>query len=209
MNLDDGWTGWLLGAAYAAFLLEWGIYAVASEASARQLLRRVPAAADPLAVVLGRPWLGRLVRFGLPTALGVAVGIAPAIAWITPLPGTIAAPAWLAWAGLAIALGSRLWSLWAALELRAAQRRGELARSGPFRWSRHPILLGIHVFLLGIGLVQPNVAQLGGLALWILLMHARVQLEEHVLLQRYGAAYRDYRASVACYLHGGWRQRAR
>ncbi len=67
-----------------------------------------------------------------------------------------------------------------------------LVTSGPYRWMRHPmysaaLILGVAATLLTANLV----VMIGGVAMFILLA-ARSHLEEERLVEKFGAAYREY-----------------
>jgi protein-S-isoprenylcysteine O-methyltransferase Ste14 len=75
-----------------------------------------------------------------------------------------------------------------------------LVRTGPYRWSRNPMYLGLALLQAGIGLWLHNA--------WIVLallpvfgvMNAIVAAEERYLAARFGAAYLDYQRSVRRWL---------
>ena len=78
----------------------------------------------------------------------------------------------------------------------------ELIVSGPYAWVRNPMLTGVFIALMGLGLLLHSV----GLALiWTpayALVHAAELkwVEEPELVRRFGAAYEEYRAVVPMFI---------
>lgn len=68
-----------------------------------------------------------------------------------------------------------------------------LHKSGPYRFVRHPIYCGFSVAFLGhqVAFTSPP-----GLLVWLLFMvhiiHRRIRREEDMLLEHFGAQYREY-----------------
>ena len=196
--------------AYASLLLELVAFAVPSEASVVRLMLEGDAGASAaLARARRRPLPRKLAFFFLPTALCIAMFCVPllllafpaAIVALGPLP--LAHPA-VQGAGIALIGLGRAVSLAAVLQLRRARGGGRevaaLQRSGLFRWSRNPGLVGMFAFALGNALVFPCVALLAGLVVYLANMHRRVQLEESQLQHVLGPTYAAYRAAVPRYL---------
>lgn len=71
----------------------------------------------------------------------------------------------------------------------------QLKTDGVYRWVRHPSYAAMYVYGLGYGLAFHSVlcVFLVLAAVWIS-THARIQVEEKVLEQHFGAAYRTYKA---------------
>ena len=72
-----------------------------------------------------------------------------------------------------------------------------LVVSGPYRWVRHPVYLGFHLVVVGVGLAvgSAGLAVVVGVAFlpcWIIY----ALLEERGLRRRFGAAYRSYQRQV-------------
>jgi protein-S-isoprenylcysteine O-methyltransferase Ste14 len=73
----------------------------------------------------------------------------------------------------------------------------EFVASGPFRYVRNPMSLGIVVFMVGLGLYESSVSiLLLALALFLALHLIVVYVEEPGLERRFGQSYLDYRRSV-------------
>src|SRR3954469_5485431 len=81
--------------------------------------------------------VARLARWRVP------LGFAPAIVAVV-----LAQPTWRSWgAGLAVALAGEAIRVWAAGHL---EKSREVTRSGPYRWTRHPLYAGSAVMAFGI-----------------------------------------------------------
>lgn len=107
----------------------------------------------------------------------------------------------LEWAGMlvgAAGAGIVLWSVWTF----AAVGKGtpapfdpprRLVTSGPYRFVRNPIYVGIAGALTGAALVYGSLPLLGGAALLLLAAHAFVVwYEEPALRRAFGREYEDY-----------------
>lgn len=126
-------------------------------------------------------------------------------------------PAWLgragalpgmpvvAWAGVAVGTAGLLVRLWAVLALRERYTRTLLLlghdhaieRGGPYRLVRHPGYLGSLLCLNGIALASGNAPVLAASLLTTLAAYAyRIRVEDAMLVDRFGAAYEDYRRQV-------------
>lgn len=106
--------------------------------------------------------------------------------------------------GMALALAGFGWSAWALLALRRAgnplpppARPQRLVDSGPYRFGRNPLYLGIAAMMLGVGIaagVPLMAAAAGGFVVIVARVH--VALEEAMLRRAFGGWYSDYAASV-------------
>ena len=73
----------------------------------------------------------------------------------------------------------------------------EFVRSGPFRWVRHPTYFSMILELLAGGLVLNAWFTLAVVAcLFLPTLAYRIKIEEAALVQKFGAAYEDYRKST-------------
>lgn len=106
----------------------------------------------------------------------------------------LARPTYASWRiGLAIAIVGELIRIWAAGHL---EKGREVTRSGPYRWSAHPLYVGSSVMALGIVVAAHSVIA-GGLAVGYMVatLTAAVRTEEAFLRGRFGGAYDEYRRS--------------
>ena len=94
--------------------------------------------------------------------------------------------------GAVVAIAGELVRIWAAGHL---EKGREVTRSGPYRFSRHPLYVGST--LIGIGLaIAANNAWVAVLVISYLAvtLTAAIRTEEAHLTEKFGAAYPDYRA---------------
>jgi protein-S-isoprenylcysteine O-methyltransferase Ste14 len=77
----------------------------------------------------------------------------------------------------------------------------KLVTTGPFRYSRNPMYLAMLSLFAGIGVAVDNLWILGLTpALFAIVHYGVIRPEEHCLEARFGAAYRDYAATVGRWL---------
>jgi len=135
-------------------------------------------------------------------SLGIGVAavgrVKPALESLTPagLVGTLAvvllmAGAILLFASSSSALG-RNWSI-----IARTRSDHELVRSGPYSRVRHPIYLGLLLFLLGLAVAYGHWLQLlVAVPLYLAGTGIRTSIEDRLLEQRFGDTFRDYRNST-------------
>jgi protein-S-isoprenylcysteine O-methyltransferase Ste14 len=68
-----------------------------------------------------------------------------------------------------------------------------LVQSGPYRWLRHPLHLGLNVEMLGLALMRPGVATLCFVCVCLVVLLLRNRHEERALVDALGDSYRQYR----------------
>ena len=103
--------------------------------------------------------------------------------------------------------GSRSWARlvgtsllpW-ALEGVDLDRPDQLVARGPYAWSRNPMYLAWALGYAGVALVAGTAWPLLLLPVVLVLTHVAVMREERSLERSFGAAYRNYKASVRRYL---------
>jgi protein-S-isoprenylcysteine O-methyltransferase Ste14 len=98
--------------------------------------------------------------------------------------------------GLAMAYSSMLWTIIAQGQMGLSWRIGidrdqktEMVRKGLFRFSRHPIYLGVMTTALSLCLIMPNALNLIILLMTALTLNVQARLEEEYLTQVYGDEY--------------------
>lgn len=124
-------------------------------------------------VRFGQPWLG-LAAVASYAAIVLCVGGAVAL-----------------FASSSMALGKN-WSF----EARTLADH-ELIRSGPYARVRHPIYLGMLLFLLGMAVALGHWLQLLlAIPLFVIGTRIRTQSEDRLLEQSFGEAFRDYRRAT-------------
>ena len=136
-------------------------------------------------------------------AVSLAVGIGfSTVAFLTGLGGYL--PEWTVAVGVAImaaGLAIRVWALTTLgkfftmpITLRSDH---ELVRNGPYRWIRHPAYTGGFLTAVGLPIILGTPAGTIVTVLACLTAYAyRIQIEEAVLLSRFGETYQAYRAST-------------
>ncbi len=127
---------------------------------------------------MAETWWRRLARLRVP--LGFAAGVG--VLWLaTPTWGLLAI-------GTAVALAGESIRVWAAGHL---EKSREVTRSGPYRWSRHPLYVGSA--LMGVGVAIAGNSAIAALAISLYLvvtMAAAIRTEEAFLRGRFGSEYR-------------------
>jgi protein-S-isoprenylcysteine O-methyltransferase Ste14 len=116
-----------------------------------------------------------------------------ALGFVTVLVTAIlAAPTWSSWrAGFLVAAIGELIRIWAAGHV---EKSREVTRSGPYRWTAHPLYVGSSVMALGI-VIAANSFAVGALATLYMAstLTAAVRTEEAFLRGRFGTEYDKYR----------------
>jgi protein-S-isoprenylcysteine O-methyltransferase Ste14 len=142
-----------------------------------------------------------------PLAWGAAVLAGLALTWLVPLP--FLPTGWpTRWAGAAVFAVALVLFAWAVATMTRAgsnvqtsQPSTVIVDTGPYRFTRNPIYLGMFLGLIGLA-VAFNTP-------WLLLMLAPFALvirygvvarEEAYLERRFGDVYRDYRSRVRRWL---------
>jgi len=147
------------------------------------------------------------VKVRPPIVWAVAVLAGLALDWLMPLPFIPAAvpAAWLGAMVFALALGLFAWAIvtmtWAGTNVPSKLPTTTIVDTGPFRFTRNPIYVGMMLGLIGLAIAFNN--------LWLLLMlvpfafvirYAVVAREEAYLERRFGDVYRGYRSRVRRWL---------
>ena len=150
-------------------------------------------------------------RRGRTTVLGVALLLA---AWLMPhlvlgfafpmfqLPHT--AGQWAGYALMALGLigcGLVLWRRFSAAMIVGRDAR-TLVTGGPYRWSRNPQYVAYALFPVGYALTGVALMAWVGVALFLVVVHLTVLVEEEHLARCFGDRYRAYRATTPRYVLG-------
>ena len=122
----------------------------------------------------------RLARLRVP--LGFAAGVL--VLWLaTPTWGLLAI-------GTAVALAGEAIRVWAAGHL---EKSREVTRSGPYRWSRHPLYVGSALMGVGVAIAGGSVIAAGAICLYLVVtMAAAIRTEEAFLRRKFGPEYDEY-----------------
>lgn len=126
--------------------------------------------------------------------------------WALPL--ALPLPAFVRWAGGLLALSAIALAFRARAEFTRAGTNPNpmlpataLVRSGPFRFTRNPMYLGMAATFMGLALLTRIGWFLIVLPPWLALMHWGVVLrEERYMSRKFGADYEAYRAATRRYL---------
>lgn len=86
----------------------------------------------------------------------------------------------------------RYWGMPAQHDLK---RQNKLITTGPFRFSRNPIYLGIILMYLGFAIAMNTYLSISILLIYILIKN-RIKKEEKLLLKSFGESYQKYKDSV-------------
>lgn len=135
---------------------------------------------------------------------------------------TLAAPAWIAfaamglpdflrWIGAALGLLNVLFLGWTLHTLGknltdtvATRKEHTLVTGGPYRYVRHPFYVATLIVVVGLSLLADNwLLLLFGTATFVLLF-IRAPIEERELENRFGDAYRAYRARTGAIFPKFW-----
>lgn len=108
----------------------------------------------------------------------------------------LAQPTWATWRiGLAIAAVGEVVRVWAAGHL---EKSREVTRSGPYRWTRHPLYVGSSIMALGIAIAARSGVAAALAAIYMTAtLTAAIRTEEAFLSQAFGDTYDQYRDSRA------------
>lgn len=75
-----------------------------------------------------------------------------------------------------------------------------LVTGGPYRWSRNPQYVAYTPFPVGYAVVGDDVMGWAGVALYLVVVHLTVLVEEEHLERAFGDRFRDYRSTTPRYL---------
>jgi protein-S-isoprenylcysteine O-methyltransferase Ste14 len=108
----------------------------------------------------------------------------------------LAQPTWETWrAGLLVALVGEAIRVWAAGHL---EKSREVTRSGPYRWTAHPLYVGSSVLALGVVIAARSVPVAVLAAVYMgSTITAAIRTEEAFLRRTFGDTYDQYQRSEA------------
>ena len=106
----------------------------------------------------------------------------------------LAHPTWTTWRiGLAVAAAGEAVRIWAAGHL---EKSREVTRSGPYRWTRHPLYVGSTIMALGIVIASRSLIVALVAAMYMTsTLAAAIRTEEAFLTRAFGDTYDRYRES--------------
>jgi protein-S-isoprenylcysteine O-methyltransferase Ste14 len=141
----------------------------------------------------------------MPPRLFVLYGLAgAALHFLLPAPILLR----LVWLGAAVALAGVALAVWgertfarAGATIKPFERSRVLVTSGPFRFTRNPMYLGLVSMLVGLALALGTPAPWAAALLMFLTLRLRfIRNEERALAASLGEPYQRYRASVRRWL---------
>jgi protein-S-isoprenylcysteine O-methyltransferase Ste14 len=146
-----------------------------------------------------------VVRPPIAWALAFAIGLG--LDWLYPLPFVPASVPRL-WAGAAVFAAGLVLAIWAIVTIRRAGTAVETVKptttivaSGPFRFTRNPIYLGMMLGLIGLAIAFNSLWILVTLVpFFFLLRYGVVAREEAYLERKFGDAYLGYKSRVRRWL---------
>jgi protein-S-isoprenylcysteine O-methyltransferase Ste14 len=105
-----------------------------------------------------------------------------------------ASPSWASWrAGFIVAVIGEAIRVWAAGHL---EKSREVTRSGPYRWTRHPLYAGSAVIGAGVVIASDSLLVAAAVAVYLAVtLAAAIRTEEAFLRQAFGDTYDRYRRS--------------
>jgi protein-S-isoprenylcysteine O-methyltransferase Ste14 len=171
------------------------VYPETSDLSADYPIIRRPAVSDTAdtAQVIIRPPLG--------WALAIIAGFA--LNWLIPLPFVPAAvPAgWLGGAVFVLALALFAWAINTITQAGSNVPTTSIVDTGPYRFTRNPIYLGMMLGLVGLAIAFDNLWLIVTLVpFFLVIRYGVVAREEAYLARKFGEVYRRYRARVRRWL---------
>jgi protein-S-isoprenylcysteine O-methyltransferase Ste14 len=103
----------------------------------------------------------------------------------------LSTPTWSSLAaGLAVALCGEAIRIWAAGHL---EKSREVTRSGPYRWTRHPLYLGTSFIALGVAIASASLAAAAAITFYVATtIPAAIVAEEAHLREKFGGEYDAY-----------------
>jgi protein-S-isoprenylcysteine O-methyltransferase Ste14 len=140
-----------------------------------------------------------------PLLYAVALAAMLALRWLWPLPIFSGAAFRSGLALVALAVGLLIWGrqtlVTGGTNVDPSLPSTAVVTSGPYRFSRNPLYMGLAVVYLGLTLALDTWWGIILLALVLIVMHRGViQREERYLERKFGDGYRQYRAAVRRYL---------
>jgi protein-S-isoprenylcysteine O-methyltransferase Ste14 len=142
-----------------------------------------------------------------PIAWGLAILAGLAVDWLMPvrfLPA--AAPA--GWFGAALFVLALMLGVWAIATMTRAgsnvptnRPTTTIVETGPYRFTRNPIYVGMMLSLIGLAIAFDTLwLLLMGVAFALVIRYGVVAREESYLERKFGGVYRDYRGRVRRWL---------
>lgn len=179
---------WIIVFIYLSFAMDFLLWRVPSEASTSNLL------GQSQTHFIHKAFLGGVF------ALSLTLYLAPLLLAIRMLAEAEATRFTLLYLiGLSVSIAGRAITLTAAKILAANSSKKLMTRS-LFRWSRNPVVLGLHLTFFGMLLIFPYWWLGAGFVFYLVNIHYKVKIEERHLVSIYGSAYSQYKKSTPRYI---------
>jgi len=190
------WAGWSIGAIWLLWLLVW----LVTSLKTKPVVRRESLGSRLTYLVLLVTSMA-LLLLAKRSHLGAALVAEPATSWLYVR--FIRLYLGLVWIGAPLVLAGTLFAIWARLHLGGnwsgsvtLKEDHELVRSGPYRYVRHPIYTGLLLAVAGTACAIGQVRGLVAFALSLVALWYKSRIEERLMIETFGDAYRGYRAAV-------------
>ena len=173
---------------YLTFALDLVIWPISSGSSTSALVKQNTYSGLPLIIMLIRHLFSLIIYLAplfisLLALLDIIDREVNILTWIT---------------GIFFILAGRVISLFGTYNLR--NKDAAVVKTSVFRWSRHPIALGMIISLFGFILVSGYLFLLVGYPLYILNMHHKLKIEEGLLTDQFGDDYKIYMKETPRYI---------
>ena len=195
--------------AYLSLLVELLFFPVPSVASTYQLAYKANESSEKteetgkVGVVKEWSFLKKIFLLILPATINILVFIAPLII-ILCFQGLVQKEMYLLILGILLIILGRGLTFYAAINIRRNNKQEgvsfELKEKGIFAKSRNPILMGMHLMIIGLLLLTLNYLLLVGVVFYLGYMHFKVLLEEDFLQLHFGNTYLEYKNLTRRYL---------
>jgi len=186
-----------------SFIALWALFAVVRGYYGRKTKTHstIAGAMEKLKTAIAEEDMG--TGFKIITAITTAIGAAGLVLYLLSPPWwtwtSIPLGEWIQWSGIVIALVPIFFIIWVhrhldkqwsiALELREDHK---LITTGPYRYVRHPMYLGIFIYNIGLMMISLDVLVILFFAFTIWVNYRRIPREEQMLIQKFGDEYLEY-----------------
>jgi protein-S-isoprenylcysteine O-methyltransferase Ste14 len=186
-----------------SFIALWALFAVVRGYYGRKTKTHstIAGAMEKLKTAIAEEDMG--TGFKIITAITTAIGAAGLVLYLLSPPWwtwtSIPLGEWIQWSGIVMALVPIFFIIWVhrhldkqwsiALELREDHK---LITTGPYRYVRHPMYLGIFIYNIGLMMISLDVLVILFFAFTIWVNYRRIPREEQMLIQKFGDEYLEY-----------------
>jgi len=100
--------------------------------------------------------------------------------------------------GISISIFGRIISI--AASIRLSQNESGIVCDSLFRYSRNPIILGLHLTIAGMLIISGKWYLWLFFFMYLMNIHYKIKIEESRLYEKFGPAYRKYKANTPRYV---------